>query len=50
MKKIEMKMRKVDYPDAIIMVVTKDHLRRERDLIGITNDINSILKWLKKQR
>jgi uncharacterized protein (DUF697 family) len=49
-KKFEMKMRNVDNPDAIILVVTKDHLRRERDLISTTNDINSILKWLKKQR
>ncbi|CAF1664981.1 unnamed protein product [Adineta ricciae] len=49
-KKIETQMKAVQHPDAIILVVTRDHLRREKDLIGITNDINNILKWLKKQR
>ena len=37
-------------PDAIVLVITKDVLRRERDLANMIKDLNKYLTWLKKRR
>lgn len=37
-------------PDAIVLVITKDLLRRRRDLKSTIKDLNTYLTWLKNER
>jgi GTPase Era involved in 16S rRNA processing/uncharacterized protein (DUF697 family) len=49
-KKFKTQMKTVYYPDAVILVVTREQLRDKVCLKHIMDNVNNVLKWVKRQR